>query len=97
MGTFRNHDPNSGGLASDGADGFLSRRPTILIVTIENASSIPSAIIGMPTMYSDIVPTTRRCKAGGLYWHSSEYGCGDMLELGKPPSNYQTQTGDEET
>ena len=32
--------------------------------------------------------------------HSSEYGCQadhDMLKLGKPRSDYQTQAGDEET
>ena len=37
--------------------------------------------------------------AGGQL-HSSKYGCqadGDMLELGKPRSDYQTQAGDEET
>ena len=36
----------------------------------------------------------------GGHFHLSEYGCQasrDMLELGKPRSNYQAQAGDEET
>ena len=74
------------GLASDGADGFLNRRPTVSIVTIENASSIPSAIIGMPTMYSDIVPTTRRCKVGACIGIQASTAAAICLSWGSPPA-----------
>ena len=84
------------GATAGRADGFLNRRPTVSTATIANISSIPITIIGMPTTYSAVVPIARRRKEA-RHWHSSEYGCRDMLELGKPRSNYQTQAGDEET